>query len=185
MDVPDAKRLKALDDENTRLKKIVAEQALAIDGLKGDSRPKMVTPVDRRRAMHTLINRGLSQRVTCRYLDLSRRIACYALKQPAKDAALLTQLRATIQRYPRFGYRRVALMLVPDFPVSTKCVWRLWSQHHLALPRKRSRRRRCGSDIRLPQAQARNAVWCLDFVHDALANARKLKLLCVLGPAYP
>jgi len=140
----------------------------------------MVTPVDRRRAMHTLINRGLSQRATCRYLDLSRRIACYALKQPAKDAALLTQLRATIQHYPRFGYRRVALMLVPDFPVSTKRVWRLWSQHHLALPRKRSHRRRCGSDIRLPQAQARNAVWCLDFAHDALANARKLKLLCVL-----
>jgi putative transposase len=40
MDVPDAKRLKALDAENTRLKKIVAEQALAIDGLKEIADPK-------------------------------------------------------------------------------------------------------------------------------------------------
>ena len=34
MTVPDARRLKDLESENARLKKIVAEQMLAIEGLK-------------------------------------------------------------------------------------------------------------------------------------------------------
>ncbi len=34
MSVPDARKLKALESENARLKKIVAEQLLAIDGLR-------------------------------------------------------------------------------------------------------------------------------------------------------
>ena len=34
MSVPDAQRLKSLEDENRRLKKLVANQALDIDALK-------------------------------------------------------------------------------------------------------------------------------------------------------
>jgi putative transposase len=34
MDVSEARRLKQLEDENTRLKRIVAKQTLAIEGLK-------------------------------------------------------------------------------------------------------------------------------------------------------
>lgn len=40
MDVSEARRLKELEAENTKLKKIAAEQALAIDGLKEISRKK-------------------------------------------------------------------------------------------------------------------------------------------------
>ena len=40
MDVPDAKRLKELESENNKLKRLVAEQMLVIDGLKEFSREK-------------------------------------------------------------------------------------------------------------------------------------------------
>lgn len=40
MDVPDARKLKALEVENAKLKKLVAEQLLAIDALKEFSRGK-------------------------------------------------------------------------------------------------------------------------------------------------
>lgn len=40
MDVSEARRLKEFEAENTKLKKIVAEQALVIDGLKEISRKK-------------------------------------------------------------------------------------------------------------------------------------------------
>ena len=40
MDVPDARRLKELDAENARLKRLVAEQMLVIDGLKEFARKK-------------------------------------------------------------------------------------------------------------------------------------------------
>ena len=40
MDVPDARRLKDLESENTRLKRLVAEQMLVIDGMKEIARKK-------------------------------------------------------------------------------------------------------------------------------------------------
>jgi putative transposase len=40
MDVPEARRLKDLETENAKLKRLVAEQLLVIDGLKEFSRKK-------------------------------------------------------------------------------------------------------------------------------------------------
>jgi putative transposase len=40
MDVPDARRLKDLESENSRLKRLVAEQMLVIDGMKEIVRKK-------------------------------------------------------------------------------------------------------------------------------------------------
>lgn len=40
MDVPDAKRLKELESENGKLKRLLAEQMLVIEGLKDFSRKK-------------------------------------------------------------------------------------------------------------------------------------------------
>lgn len=40
MEVPDARRLKELEAENAKLKRLVAEQMLVIDGLKEFSRKK-------------------------------------------------------------------------------------------------------------------------------------------------
>lgn len=40
MDVPDARRLKELESENAKLKRLVAEQMLVIDGLKEFGRKK-------------------------------------------------------------------------------------------------------------------------------------------------
>ena len=88
----------------------------------------------------------------------------------------MAQLMATSQSYPRFGFRRAAAWL----SLGPKRVRRLWRQLGLQLPRRRPRRRRCGSDIRLPGAPQPNSVWTYDFVFDQTANGRTLKLLCVL-----
>lgn len=40
MDVPEARRLKGLESENARLKRLVAEQMLVIDGMKEFARKK-------------------------------------------------------------------------------------------------------------------------------------------------
>ena len=53
--------------------------------------------------------------------------------------------------------------------MSQKRVRRLWSQLGLQLPRRRSRKRRLGSEVRLPGAPVPNSVWTYDFVHDRLA----------------
>lgn len=136
----------------------------------------MRSPMGRRAALEQITRRGVSQRAACRYLGVSRRVADYPLRQPAKDRALGEQLMATAQTYPRFGYRRSAAWL--DQGLSR--VRRLWRQLGLNLPRRRPRRRRCGTDIRLPGAPRANSVWSYDFVHDRLANQRAFRLLCVV-----
>lgn len=136
----------------------------------------MVTPAARRQALDILMAKGLSERAACRFAGVSRRVADYELKQPAKDQALGAQLIETSGRYPRFGYRRIAVMT----GTSKSRVQRLWSKLGLNLPKRRPKKRRCGSDIRIPGATAPNGVWSYDFVHDRLANGGTLKMLCIL-----
>ena len=136
----------------------------------------MTTPSGRRVVLEHLTRRGLSQRKACRYLGLSRRVTSYMLIQPDKDRVMDEQLLAASQAVPRFGYRRMAAWLY----IGESRVRRRWRQMGLDIPRRRPRRRRSGSDIRLPGAVRPNAVWCYDFVHDQLVDGRSLKLLCVL-----
>ncbi len=136
----------------------------------------MMTPVGRREALEAVTRRGVSARAGCRYLRLSRRVSGYTLKQPAKDQDLGRQLVASSQQFPRFGSRRTAAWLA----VGLCRVQRLWRQLGLQLPRRRPRRRRCGTDMRVPGATHPNCVWTYDFVHDRLADTRALRLLVVL-----
>jgi transposase InsO family protein len=136
----------------------------------------MSTPVGRRDALAALTGRGVSQRKACRYLDLSRRIPAYLLRQPGKDRELGDRLLAASQSVPRFGYRRMAAWV----SMGESRVRRVWKGLGLQIPRRRPRRRRSGSDIRLPGAVRPNAVWSYDFVHDQLVDGRALRMLCVV-----
>ena len=136
----------------------------------------MRTPAGRREALFSLTCRGVSQRSACRYLGVSRRVPKYALRQPDKDRIVTDRLLAAVQDVPRFGYRRMAAWL----SLSDARVRRMWRALGLNIPRRRPRRRRSGSDIRLPGAVQPNAVWSYDFVHDQLVDGRVLKLLCVI-----
>ncbi len=130
----------------------------------------------RREAIAILQARGLSQRAACRTVGVSRAVCHYKLVQPDKDKALGQALIGEAARYPRFGYRRIAIMA----KTSLARVWRLWGRLKLALPRRRPKRRRCGTDMRVPNATRTNSVWTYDFVHDRLAGGGVVKLLCVL-----
>lgn len=76
------------------------------------------------------------------------------LKQLEKDRYLGDGLIAVSQEVPRFGYRRIAAWL----SLGESCVHRLWRKLKLNIPRRRPRRRRCGSDIRLPGVTQPNSV---------------------------
>ena len=136
----------------------------------------MMSPLARRRLLALTSQRGLSQRSACRLLGLSRPVACYRLRQPEKDRPLGEQLMTTSQRFPRFGYRRAAAWL----RLGETRTLRLWRQLGLQLPRRRPRRRRCGTDIRLSGSVQPDGVWTYDFIHDRTASGTALKLLCVL-----
>lgn len=136
----------------------------------------MTTPATRREMLDVLVRRGLSQRKACAWLGLSRRVAHYAPRQPDKDGVLSQRLLTSSPQVPRFGYRRMAAWL----DVGEARVRRLWRSLGLNIPRRRPKRRRSGSDIRLPGAVRPNAIWSYDFVHDQMVDGRGLKLLCVI-----
>ena len=132
----------------------------------------MISPAARRESIETLVRRRISQRRACQHLGLSRRVTGDVPRQPAKDREVAERILAASPEVPRFGYRRMAAWL----DLGESRVRRMWCTLGLEIPRRRPRRRRSGSDIRLPGAVRPNAVWNYDFVHDQMVDGRSLKL---------
>jgi predicted XRE-type DNA-binding protein len=111
LEVNDVRRLKQLEQENARLKKLVAERDLEIEVMKEVSRRKVVTAPMRRRQVAYGMRRGLSQRRACSLFSVARSALSYRSELAVKDAPALTAMRRLAREYPRFGYRRIAILL--------------------------------------------------------------------------
>jgi putative transposase len=73
LEISEAGRLKSLEDENRRLKKLLAEAMLDYAALKGSARKKRLEPAARRDAVTRLIERHRMSRVrACRLVGLNR-----------------------------------------------------------------------------------------------------------------
>jgi len=137
----------------------------------------MTTPNQRREALTQLMGHGLSGRAACRWSGVSRHVLQYVPALVERDTTLLIQMRAVTQTYPRFGYRRVAVLTQTSF----KRAWRLWKRHGFQLQPARARRRRMPNrDPRPHRAERPNQVWTYDILHDQLADGRRFKTLSVL-----
>ena len=123
--------------------------------------------------------RGLSQRRACELLGVSRRWLNYQGKRGGDDL-ILPRLKDLAAAHPRYGYRRLHVLLRREgHEVNVKRVRRLCVLHGLKLSRKRRRKRR-GIGTGVPcKAEYPNHVWAYDFVHDACQDGRKLKVLTV------
>ena len=79
-------------------------------------------------------------------MDVSRSGLGYGLKMPDKNAPVIAAMRTLSGHYPRFGSRRIRVMLGRDGIVVGKdrCA-SLWAKAGLQVPKKRRRRRIGGS----------------------------------------
>ena len=91
--------------------------------------------------------RKVSQRRACKEIGVSRSVMVYQAKQPVKDKPLIEAIKRMSEKYPRFGYRRIAVMLGWELgeSINPKRVYRLWQQMNLQIPKKRPRRKRPGT----------------------------------------
>jgi len=121
---------------------------------------------------------GLSERAASRLSPWSRQVALYEAKLIVSDAELLEQMKLMSLMHPRFGYRRIAIMLNE----SIKRVRRLWHKHGFKLDegRPKCRRSRTDKDERPHQAEHIDHVWTYDIIEDRLAEGSKFRMLCVL-----
>ncbi len=122
----------------------------------------------------------LSERRACRLAGLSRDTFRHPPEPTPATQALSARIIELAQVRRRFGYRRLHDLLRPEFPnVNHKKVYRLYSEASLAVRRRKKAKRPSLERQPLAIATAPNGVWSMDFVSDALANARRLKCLTV------
>jgi putative transposase len=136
---------------------------------------------DRRLAVTFLTKRWkLSERSACGLAGISRSALAYQSRRQ-EEPGLAKDLQELARRHPRYGYRRLwAMLRRQGWQVNVKRVRRLCVRHGLKL-RRRSRRKRRGQGEKFPcVAEHANHVWTCDFMHDACANGRKLKMLTVV-----
>jgi len=141
-----------------------------------------VKPAQRRAAVdYAQEQMGVSQRRACRLVGTARSTVRYRSRRQGDDAALRTRLRELAAQRPRFGYRRLHVLLRREgITVNHKRVERLYREEGLAV---RRRTRKSLTPIRRgrPAAPQRaNEQWALDFLQDALASGRKLRVLSII-----
>lgn len=114
-------------------------------------------------------------------MKVSRSTLNYQSRMAAKDKPVIAKMRELSAQYPRWGYRRIRVMLGREgMEMSNGRALRLWRAAGLQVPRKRPRRRVASSRPRPEPATGPNHVWAYDFVFDACANGQKLKCLTVV-----
>lgn len=119
-----------------------------------------------------------SQRHACELIGIPRSSCRYESRRD--DTALRERLVGLAQQYPRFGYRRLHVLLRRDGErVNHKRVQRVYRAAELTV--KRLRRRRL-TRTATPRAEvvAMNQEWALDFVSDSTAAGQRLRVLSVV-----
>ncbi|WP_411914398.1 MULTISPECIES: IS3 family transposase [Hydrogenophaga] len=181
MQVSEAQRLRELESENAKLKRLLAEAHLDMHALKSVLGGKALAPQARREAVTRMVSEHhLSERRACRLVGLSRD----SYRHPPQPDQATLDLHEKIVEIAhvrrRFGYRRIHDLLRPQFPgVNHKRVYRLYRQANLAVRRRKKSKRPVNERMPLQLARTVNEVWSMDFVSDSLSGGRRLKYLTV------
>ncbi|WP_456816428.1 IS3 family transposase [Bradyrhizobium sp. USDA 4508] len=181
MEASEAKRLKSLEDENAKLKKLLAEQMLDAAALRELLFKKMVGPAAKRAAVaHLKAVMGLSERRACTIVDADRRMVRYRSCRPP-DTDLRARLRDLAHARRRFGYRRLFVLLRREGePSGINRIHRIYREEGLTVRKRRARRKAMGCRAPILVEAKPNARWSLDFVHDQFANGRRFRILNIV-----
>jgi putative transposase len=95
--------------------------------------------------------------------------------------ALRQRLRELAGERRRFGYRRLHILLRREgTQVNHKQVYRLYREEGLPVRQRKRKQVAARRGEMLGAAEAPNQRWSLDFVSDALANGRRIRMLTVV-----
>lgn len=142
----------------------------------------MVRPVERRavtRWMHEAYR--VSLRKACRASGTAMSSMQYRPIRP-DQSPLRQRIKEIAMTRVSYGYRRVHVLLRREgWRMNAKRTYRLYREEGLCLRLKRPKRRRSAVRRQETMAATRtNQLWAMDFMSDALADGRKLRVLTVL-----
>ncbi|HEY8834397.1 MAG TPA: IS3 family transposase [Chthoniobacterales bacterium] len=180
MSVSDAKRLKELETENARLKKLLAESVLENEVAREALRKKLVTVSARRELVRFGQARGLSERRALRMAGISASLFRYRRRED-RNQVLRQRIVDMAHRHRRHGYRMIHLRLRQEgLAVNLKRVRRLYREEQLMVRRRKRKKVVLADRQPLLRPSRQNEVWSVDFVFDRLADGRSLKCLTVV-----
>ena len=121
---------------------------------------------------------AFSQRRACGLLTVA--VSSYRYQTRRTDEPLRTKLVELAREKPRFGYRRLQVLLRRSGEVvNHKRVHRVYREAGLSLRRKKHKHcARAGQPLRVWTAA--NQEWALDFAHDAVDCGRAIRVLSVV-----
>jgi putative transposase len=130
---------------------------------------------------HLRVAYDVSERRACKTTGFERSSHRY---RSARDpqTALRIRLKDLAAVRVRYGYRRLHILLRREgWAVNHKRVYRLYNEEGLSIRAKLPRRKRAWRyRAGRPQIIAPNDVWAMDFMSDALFDARPFRLLTVV-----
>lgn len=120
----------------------------------------------------------VSERHACELIGMA--VSSFRYRSQRSDEALREQLVALAREKPRFGYRRLHVLLRRNgVMVNHKRVWRVYREAGLCVKRrKRKRLVRIGMPTTV--VTAANQQWALDFASDVIASGRTIRVLSVI-----
>lgn len=126
----------------------------------------------------------ISERRACELVDQPRSSQRYEAKPRDDEMALVQRMRELAGQRPRFGYRRIAVLLRREgWRASATRVLRLWRREGLKVPAKRRKKRAIGTSgqaCHVRRAEHPDHVWCWDFVFDRTEAGSPLKWLSIV-----
>lgn len=131
--------------------------------------------------MHLTEAHEMSERKACRILRLSRTVLHYRNRKEDKDDAVIEELNRLAGRHPGYGFWKMYQRLrLEGFNWNHKRIHRVYTQMNLNIRRKHKRRLPTRSAVHALIPEHPNKMWSMDFMHDALYNGRKVKILNVI-----
>ena len=121
----------------------------------------------------------MSERQACKLVEVAVSSYRYCSRMIGRDDALRTRLTELAQQYPRFGSPRLCVLLRREALHNHKLVERHYRELGLALRRKK-RKHLVRIRVPLQPAQQINQEWAMDFVSDAMATGRHIRILTVV-----
>jgi putative transposase len=122
---------------------------------------------------------GMSERRVCGLFGVWRS-SCRYQRKPDRNDELREQLVELAHQRPRFGYRRLGVLLSREGQhINHKRLFRVYRAAGLSVKRNR-RKKLVRVGVSQPVLTAPNHEWSLDFVYDALATGRSVRVLSVV-----
>ena len=140
----------------------------------------MVAPQARRACCRAVVQtHGYSERKACQLIGANRASIRY-VSNKLDEGLLKERIISIAHEKRRYGYRRIHVLLKrKGITMNHKKLFRIYIELGLKVLKRGGRKRAIGTRIIAMELTKKNQEWSLDFVHDVLANGRRLRMLTV------